>query len=651
MNKQRLYRPYAWLVIASGAALLLYCAYSLPLHALDLRFFILFALTLGITSRVSIPIPGVKSEISVSDTFVFLVLLLYGGEAAAILGAAEAVLVSHRISRKKMTILFNSAVMAVATCATVWTVQLSLGQVAGLPEGFTAHFISAVCLMAIVQYIVNSGLVAVGEALKHGRPFFDTWRKHYLWTSITYVAGASAAGIIARLMSSVGTAAVIAATPLIGIVYLTYRTYLKNVETSALQAEQAERHVAELSHYIAEQERIREQFTQIEKLSALGELASGVAHDFNNTLAGILGRAQLLTRTSDPEKIRRGLQIIIKTAEDGAKTVRRIQDFARQRRDHDFEVVPVEQLLNDVSEITRPRWRDRAEAAGIHIDLVIDVRTKASARGDGSELREVLVNMVFNAVDAMPTGGRLTLSAEESDGRVRLSVGDTGTGMPPEVRSRIFDPFYTTKGRAGLGLGLAVSYGIIRRHEGEVEVETEVGRGTTFRITLPSVAAEENEQKSVPVIVEAPAACESEPAPRTVEKKATILVADDEPHVRELICEILDSDGFETVSAASGREALALFDAGKFDALFTDIGMPGMSGWELAEQIRARADSLPVAVITGWGEAVGSNEQKAAGVDWVVAKPFTAGRISEIAAEVARRRQQACEETALSLVA
>ncbi|HEV2704744.1 MAG TPA: ATP-binding protein [Pyrinomonadaceae bacterium] len=649
MNKQRLYRPYAWFVIGLGAVLLLFCAYRLPSHALDLRFFILFALTLGVTSRVSIPIPGVKSEISVSDTFVFLVLLLYGGEAAAILGAAEAVLVSRRISRKKLTILFNSAVMAVATCATVWTVQLSLGQVAGLQEGFTARFVSAVCLMAIVQYLANSGLVAVGEVLKHGRPFFETWRKHYLWTSITYVAGASAAGIIARLMSSVGTAAVIAATPLIAIVYLTYRTYLKNVETSALQAEQAERHVAELSHYIAEQERIREQFSQIEKLSALGELASGVAHDFNNTLAGILGRAQLLMRTNDPEKIRRGLQIIIKTAEDGAKTVRRIQDFARQRRDHDFEAVPVEQLLNDVSEITRPRWRDRAEAVGIHIDLVIDVRTKALARGDGSELREVLVNMVFNAVDAMPSGGRLTLSAEDAGDRVRLSVGDTGMGMSPEVRSRIFDPFYTTKGRAGLGLGLAVSYGIIRRHEGEVEVETEVGRGTTFRITLPRVAAEENEQK--PSVVEAPAVCESEPVPPSVKKKATILVADDEPHVRELLCEILDSEGFETVAVASGREALALFDARRFDALFTDIGMPGMSGWELAEQIRARDGSLPVAVITGWGEAVGSNEQKAAGVDWVVAKPFSAGRICEIAAEVARRHQQMNEETALSLVA
>src|SRR4026209_2049414 len=188
----------------------------------------------------------------------------------------------------------------------------------------------------------------------------------------------------------------------------------ENVEASTQQAEQAERHVQELSHFIAEQERIREQFSQMEKLSALGELASGVAHDFNNTLAGILGRAQLILRTNDPEKIQRGLNIIIKTAEDGAKTVKRIQDFARQRRDHDFELVSIDQILFDVSEVTRPRWKDRAEASNVQISLDLQIRSKAKVMGDESELREVLVNMVFNAVDAMPHGGQLTLAAEDT---------------------------------------------------------------------------------------------------------------------------------------------------------------------------------------------------------------------------------------------
>src|SRR4030095_2485899 len=211
-----------------------------------------------------------------------------------------------------------------------------------------------------------------------------------------------------------------------------------------------------------------------------------------NTLAGILGRAQLILRTNDPEKIQRGLNIIIKTAEDGAKTVKRIQDFARQRRDHDFEPVSIDQILHDVSEITRPRWKDRAEASNVQIALDLQIRSKAKVMGDESELREVLVNMVFNAVDAMPTGGSLTLAAEDINDSVVISVADTGTGMPAEVKSRIFDPFFTTKGKAGMGLGLAVSFGILRRHEGSVEVESEVGVGTKFKISLPkAVLAEE----------------------------------------------------------------------------------------------------------------------------------------------------------------
>ncbi|HEX8352408.1 MAG TPA: ATP-binding protein, partial [Pyrinomonadaceae bacterium] len=387
-----------------------------------------------------------------------------------------------------------------------------------------------------------------------------------------------------------------------------------------------------LSHYIAEQDRIREQYAQMEKLSALGELASGVAHDFNNTLAGILGRAQLLMRTRDPEKIRRGLEIIARAAEDGAHTVKRIQDFARQRRDHDFRPVSVDQLLLDVREITRPRWKDSAAAAGVQITLDLRLRSSATVMGDGSELREVLVNMIFNAVDAMPRGGRLTLTSDEEDGRVVLSVGDTGAGMMPEVSAKVFDPFFTTKGKAGMGLGLSVSYGIIRRHEGSVEVESEVGRGTTFRIILPAAVGEA-----------AATACDTaapeEPARADGARPIRILVAEDERDVRDLLCEILRAEGHEVHPAASGVEALEMFRASSFDAVFTDIGMPGMSGWELARAVRETDGSVPLAVITGWGDAVGSNEQRAAGVDWVVTKPFDAGRIAELAADASQRRR------------
>ncbi|HEV3468379.1 MAG TPA: ATP-binding protein [Pyrinomonadaceae bacterium] len=625
MNRQRLFRPYVWSVIAAGGLVAAHAALSFPAASVDFRFVLLTAVTLCITSRISIAIPRFRSTISVSDTFIFLALLLYGGEAAILLTAAEGVTSSARFCRKKLTVAFNGAALALAMWATVQTLRLCFGRTSFLLQGFDGGAITAVCVMALTQYAANSGGVALAASLQSGEPFWAAWKKHYLWTSITYFAGASAAAVLAVLVRLVGTSALLIATPIIFIVYFTYRTYMKNVETSAQQAEQARRHVEELSHYIAEQERIREQYAQIEKLSALGELASGVAHDFNNTLAGILGRAQLLMRTGDIEKIRRGLEIIIRSAEDGAKTVKRIQDFARQRRDHDLEPVAVDQLLMDVSEITRPRWKDRAEAAGVRIKLELQLRSNGTVLGDGSELREVLVNMVFNAVDAMPEGGTLTLTADESDGFIELSVRDTGMGMTPEVRSRIFDPFFTTKGKAGMGLGLAVSYGIISRHEGSIEVESEVGAGSAFRIRLPAAKSRLRPRAREEA---------AEAAPPSRPDRLRLLVVDDEQAVRELLCEILESEGHGVRAASSGPEALRLFREGSFDAVFTDIGMPGMSGWELAHAVREIDSRVPLAVITGWGEAVGSAEQQAAQVDWVVTKPFTTDRITQLAAEI-----------------
>ena len=257
--------------------------------------------------------------------------------------------------------------------------------------------------------------------------------------------------------------------------------------------------------------------------------------------------------------------------------------------------------------------------------------------GDDSELREVLVNMVFNAIDAMPEGGTLTLSTRTVNKSVVIKVVDTGVGMYPEVRSRIFDPFFTTKGKAGLGLGLAVSFGIIRRHGGNIEVESQYGNGTEFRITLPlakiidtTVAAVEQDVPALPPIDHTVTLSPDERLP------SRFLVVDDEDFVRELLREILEGEHCEVHVAESGAVALSLFSEMKFDGVFTDVGMPGMSGWELAREIRQVNPQVPIAVITGWGEAVGSNEQRAMGVNWVVAKPFTADRIAELVHEINR---------------
>lgn len=640
--RHKLFGPFLWVVTGAGSLAFLYSASRLNFHHLDSGFLILVAMTLVLSSQISVPIPRFSSQISVSDTFVFLLLLLYGGAAAVTVGAIEAFLSSLRFAKKPRIVVFNFGSSAVSIFITSTVLQLVFGDIIALRTApITATFVAAICTMALTHYLSNSGIVGICAAFKTDQPIWQTWHKHYLWTSITYFTGAIAAGVIAGLVYFIGAYAFVITLPMIAFVFLTYRTYLKNVETSATQAAQAEKHVKELSHYIAEQERIREQFSQMEKLSALGELASGVAHDFNNTLAGILGRAQLLQRTSDPEKIKRGLEIIIKTAEDGAKTVKRIQDFARQRRDHDFELVSVDQILLDASEITRPRWKNCAEASNIHIALDLQIGSNAMVMGDDSELREVLVNMVFNAIDAMPEGGKLTLSTTTVDQSVVIKVIDTGIGMYPEVRSRIFDPFFTTKGKAGLGLGLAVSFGIIRRHGGNVEVDSKYGNGTEFRITLPiarivegGIAVEFSNPEPSPMMIDQLSLSDEHAQPR-------LLIVDDEDFVRDLLQEILEGEDCDVQLAASGGEALEMFQEFQFDAVCTDVGMPGMSGWELAREIRNLNQQIPIAVITGWGEAVGSNEQKAAGVNWVIAKPFTADRIAELVHDILRHRESA----------
>ena len=633
MDRKRFYRPFLFLVVAGGAGAMSYSLYRFSLQQLEWHFLLVLAATV-VVSRLSISIPNVKGEVTVADTLVFLTMMLYGGDAAILVAVVDGLGSSLHVSRKARVWLFNSAQMALSTFATVWTLRTFFGPLRELNRGeYSATVVGAICVMILVQYVCNSGLVATYTALKTDQPVFTTWRNSYLWTSISYIVGAPVASVTLHIADDLSVYVVLMIAPIVGIIFLTYKTYLKNVAASAETAEAAKRHAEELSVYIAEQDRIRQQFSQIEKMSALGELASGVAHDFNNTLAGILGRAELMLRKATDEEVRRGLSIIIQAAQDGSKTVKRIQDFARQRRDHDFFPVAVDQLLMDISEVTRPRWKDGPEAANVHIGLDLQIHSNASVMGDDAELREVLVNMVFNAVDAMPNGGRLTLSANESDGWVEVAVSDTGVGISPDVRSRIFDPFFTTKGKAGMGLGLAVCYGMVQRHQGSIEIDSEVGQGTTFRIKLPiakvkaqKVKPSETEIASVPRL----SLVRSSNSPK-------VLVVDDEPSVRNLLGEILRSEGYEVTLAENGSQALAAFDKDVFKAVFTDIGMPGMNGWELARAIRERDEEVPISVITGWGEAVGSDEQAKAKVDWVLAKPFSVDRIVEITLEISRR--------------
>jgi signal transduction histidine kinase/FixJ family two-component response regulator len=376
----------------------------------------------------------------------------------------------------------------------------------------------------------------------------------------------------------------------------------------------------------AEFEELRERAAHAEKMAALGELSFGVAHNVNNTLTGILGRAQLLLRTKDTEKINAGIEMIVKSAEDGAHIIRRIQDFARKQPSRKFLAVSVAGLMKDVCEMSRPRWESRVDGPQVRLALVADCR--ASVLGDAVELREVLVNMIYNAIDAMPAGGEIRMSAQEANRTVVLTIADNGTGMTPEVKSRLFDPFFTTKGKGGTGMGMAVSFGIIRRHNGSIDVESEPGRGTTFRISLPVAADAQTSGEAV----SADGAISTD--------KLRVLVVDDEMAVREVLREALEAEGCEVLVAESGEKALQLYDArgGRIDVVFTDIGMPEMSGWELASEIRKRSETVPLAIVSGWADAISCDARQAIKADWVVSKPFDIATIAGIANEVASRK-------------
>jgi diguanylate cyclase (GGDEF)-like protein/PAS domain S-box-containing protein len=257
-GRQYFFRPYQWMVAVLGAPIIFFSAFYLQHRRVDAGFVVLALATVIVSSRIAVRIPGVNTHITVSDTFIFITLLLYGGEAAIVVAAAEGFCSSLRISRKPVTIFFNTAVMALSTCAIAVTLRICFGRIPELHTNeFSAIFAAAICVMGLVQYISNTSLVAIGLALKLGQPVWRTWRQHYLWTSVSYFAGASAAGIIVLTIGSAIFYATLAIAPIIAILYFTYRTYMNNVEASASQAAQAKRHMQQLGE---SEERFRSAF-------------------------------------------------------------------------------------------------------------------------------------------------------------------------------------------------------------------------------------------------------------------------------------------------------------------------------------------------------------------------------------------------------
>jgi PAS domain S-box-containing protein len=367
---------------------------------------------------------------------------------------------------------------------------------------------------------------------------------------------------------------------------------------------------------VTDEKRAAYKAAEADKLRALGQLASGVAHDFNNMLAAILGRAQILKRQTEDERIHRGLDIIETAANDGARTVKRIQTFAHQRTDVEFRAVDVNLLVEDAIEITRTRWRDDAQSRSIQYRISFEPTVPTYVFADQSELREVFVNVILNAIDAMPSGGRLRIavSSVAARGSVVVTFVDTGIGMPEGVRQRIFEPFFTTKGEHGTGLGLAVSYSIVSRHNGRIEVESDLGAGTAMTIVLPIVS---------PTATKLP----SGPLPATRELR--VLVVDDEDAVRDVLVEMLEAHGHSVVSATCGVEGLAKLAEISYDVVFTDLSMPEMDGWAVAREAKRRRPGLKVVLVTGYAGMIESETEILSHVDAVMAKPFDFDRVGD----------------------
>lgn len=387
----------------------------------------------------------------------------------------------------------------------------------------------------------------------------------------------------------------------------------------ALAARQAKLH-RELEDAYNELRQTQATVLKQERLKALGQMASGIAHDVNNALSPIVGFSELLIKGDFGlnQKGKNYLGYIGTAGHDIAHIIARLREFYRKQEDEEpLQVLNLNQLVEQVVDMTRPRWRDIPQSNGITIEVQTDlVRDLPTTAGNESEIREAFTNLVLNAVDAMPKGGRITMrtavNGENGTRQIRVDVADTGIGMNEETRKRCLEPFFSTKGKRGTGLGLAMVYGVVQRHEGNIEIESEPGKGTTFRLNFPV-----REKLTAPP--------EEEDSTKAVEPMR-ILCIDDEPLLRELVKEMLERDGHEVEMSDNGQSGLDQFRVARergrpFDVVITDLGMPYMDGRQVAKIVKSESPETPIVMLTGWGALINEDDEMPENVDAVLSKP------------------------------
>ncbi len=384
----------------------------------------------------------------------------------------------------------------------------------------------------------------------------------------------------------------------------------------AAQSEIRERKEAEAALRAAERQAL-----QAEKLRAVGQMASGIAHDLNQSLALVAGYSDLARRAlkqqpPDLAHLEETLDVIARAAVDGGETVKRLLTFARGRPDQPAQRVDLAFLLRDAARLTAPRWRDAAQAEGRPISLHVETSGEVVVFGAAAGLREAITNLIFNAVDALPEGGTIRLSTARHGPRVIVEVSDSGTGMAPEVQAHIFEPFFTTKGDRGTGLGLAQVYGIVERHGGSIDVRSASGAGTTFHVELPAATEEPAPLEGV-----------STSAPGS---GLRVLAVDDEPALARMVALLLGQHGHTVDTVLSGESALEYLAERTYDVVVSDVGMgEGMNGWELAARVRERWPGVRVILATGWGAQIDTRESADKGIAAVVPKPYRIEQLLE----------------------
>lgn len=370
---------------------------------------------------------------------------------------------------------------------------------------------------------------------------------------------------------------------------------------------------------ITVRKRAEQGLLQQERFRALEQMARGVAHDFNNVLAKILGFNELLLtwpeNLADVQRTKKILQMINNTAQEATEIVRRLREFYRPRKQSETKTpINILPIIERAIALTKPSWDQQARARGVTVQLLTTLEPVPPVEGSDSELREVLINLILNSVDALPEGGTIRITTRASSDHVVIEVQDTGIGMTEDVRQRCLEPFFSTKGNASMGLGLSIVFGIIRRHGGEVVVASKPGQGTTFTLRLPAYAG-------------------NEAVPAQPLRRLHALVVEDEPDLRQILSEYLSGDGHTCETATNGREALERFRAGRFDLVIADHVMPELNGDGLATAVKALSPQSPVILVTGYGDGLPEN------VDLVLQKPVTQAALRQGLAQVLTRKE------------